>query len=52
VNRRSGHNRSTDQRKIGWQKRRPGTILKIFKTHNENARKLIGIDFAKETVIR
>jgi len=28
------------------------TILKIFKTHNENARKLIGIDFAKETVIR
>jgi len=28
------------------------TILKIFKTHNENARKLIGIDFAKATVVR
>ncbi len=28
------------------------TILKIFKTHNENARKLIGIDFAEDTVER
>jgi site-specific recombinase XerD len=28
------------------------TIVKVFKEHNENARKLIGIDFAEETVIR
>lgn len=28
------------------------TILKIFQTHNDNARKLIGIDFAKDTVTR
>ncbi len=28
------------------------TILKIFKTHNENARKLIGKNFAKDTVVR
>ncbi len=28
------------------------TILKIFKTHNENARKLIGKNFAEETVQR
>jgi hypothetical protein len=28
------------------------TILKIFKTHNENAHKLIGVDFAKATITR
>jgi len=38
--------------KLVGKKENRRTILKIFQTHNENARKLIGKDFAKDTVIR
>lgn len=38
--------------KIIGKKENRRTILKVFKDHNENARKLIGIDFAADTVQR
>ena len=38
--------------KIVGKKEKRRTILKVFKDHNCNARKLIGIDFAPDTVQR
>ncbi len=43
--------RIIQERLIGKKEKRR-TILKIFQEHNENARKLMGIDFAPDTVQR
>jgi hypothetical protein len=43
--------RLVQERFLGKKEQRR-TILKIFEEHNENARKLMGIDFARGTVER
>lgn len=40
------------QEKLLGKKEQKRTILSVFKEHNENAKKLMGIDFAKGTVER
>ncbi|TLX76481.1 site-specific integrase [Labilibacter sediminis] len=40
------------QEKLIGKKENRRTILKVFQEHNDNARKLIGIDFAPDTVQR
>ncbi len=40
------------QERLMGKKEKRRTILKIFQEHNENARKLMGIDFAPDTVQR
>ncbi|WP_010662910.1 site-specific integrase [Marinilabilia salmonicolor] len=40
------------QEKLLGKKEQKRTILSVFREHNENARKLMGIDFAKGTVER